>query len=147
MLSQRTSTESATIPYEKIMLQPLTLPRPQSYDKVGSNSPTCMTNVIAVRSVPLAIGPRLIGHSSLLAKTGSKLSRNAIRNPDMKPLQRDPPSIQDVGPEPPRYEWLWLKMKRIFAKASWNVLRQQVRAVRLPSWTSNCLRGRSNVSL
>jgi hypothetical protein len=48
--------------------------------------------------------------------------------------QREPPLTQDVRPEPTRYEWLWLKTKRVFVKAFLNVLRRQIRTVGLPSW-------------
>jgi hypothetical protein len=48
--------------------------------------------------------------------------------------QREPPPIQNVRPDAPRYEWLWLKTKRVFVKAFLNVLRRQIRTVSLPSW-------------
>jgi hypothetical protein len=48
--------------------------------------------------------------------------------------QLEPPTTQDVQPDAPRYEWLWLKTKRIFVKAFLNVLRRQIRTVSLPSW-------------
>lgn len=50
------------------------------------------------------------------------------------PSQRQPSSTQDVRPETSPYGWLWLRTKRVLVKASLNVLRQQFRAVSLPSW-------------
>jgi hypothetical protein len=54
--------------------------------------------------------------------------------PHSETSQREPPSTQDVRPHHPRYEWLWLKTKRVFIKAVLKVIRRQVRTVGLPSW-------------
>jgi hypothetical protein len=54
--------------------------------------------------------------------------------PEKEPLCHEPPSTHDVRHLPPRYEWLWVKTKRVFVKAFWNVLRRQIRTVSLPSW-------------
>lgn len=54
--------------------------------------------------------------------------------PDKEASQYEPPLTQDARPQPPRYEWLWLKTKRVFVKAFLNVLRRQIRTVSLPSW-------------
>lgn len=54
--------------------------------------------------------------------------------PDGQLSQHEPSLTQDVRPEPSRYEWLWVKTKRVFAKAFWNVLRRQIRTMSFPTW-------------
>jgi hypothetical protein len=54
--------------------------------------------------------------------------------PDKEPSHHEPLSTHDIRPEPPRYEWLWLRTKRVFVKAFLNVVRRQIRTVSLPSW-------------
>lgn len=65
---------------------------------------------------------------------GSSPTCNTTSSSNEQPSQDEPPPAQDVRPETPRYEWLWLKTKRVFVKAFLNVLRRQVRTVSLPSW-------------
>lgn len=54
--------------------------------------------------------------------------------PDRQLSQHEPSLAQDVRSEPSRYEWLWLRAKRVFAKAFWNVLRRQIRTMSFPTW-------------
>lgn len=54
--------------------------------------------------------------------------------PDGQLSQHEPSLTQDVRPEPSRYEWLWVKTKRVFAKAFWNILRRQIRTMSFPTW-------------
>jgi hypothetical protein len=54
--------------------------------------------------------------------------------PDGQLSQHEPSMTQDVRAEPSRYRWLWLKTKRVFVKAFWNVLRRQIRTMSFPTW-------------
>lgn len=96
------------------------------------------------RALPAAVGlwGRLSGRSSVSdlapkilhwVNLASPSTCNATP-PEKGPSHDEPPSTRDVRPERPRYEWLWLKTKRVFIKAFLNVLRRQIRTVSLPSW-------------
>lgn len=96
------------------------------------------------RALPAAVElwSRSCRQSSLPALTSKILhfvhpaapSTHNTTPPDGQLSQHEPSLTQDVRPEPSRYEWLWPKAKRVFAKAFWNVLRRQIRTMSFPTW-------------
>lgn len=68
------------------------------------------------------------------ADLASSLTREATPSHARPSPRRQPSSTEDVRRETSPYGWLWLRTRRVLVKASLNVLRQQIRALSLPSW-------------